>query len=88
MTAPLSNRETDDSYNGVLARHDRFRVIVCSDGLQWIAQRRKSGSGGRWVALGYFRSRDTLLRLWTGLECPVAPELAQLPRTFRGSTHD
>lgn len=87
MTAPLSHRETDDRYHGEITRHGRFRVVACKDGLQWIAQRRKAGAGGRWVALGYFRTRDALLRLWTALDCPVGPDLTRLPRTFGGSAH-
>jgi hypothetical protein len=85
MTSHLSHRETDDRYHGVIARHGRFRIVVCKDGIQWIVQRKKSGAGGRWEALGYFTTQKALLRLWTALGCPDIAQLGQLPPVFKRS---
>ena len=87
MTIHLSHKETDDRYHAEFVRHDRFRVVVCKDQIQWIVQRKKSGAGGRWQALGYFLTRDALIRLWTALDCPVGRDLIELPTVFRRGKH-
>ena len=51
-------RERDDAYPHV-ARVGDVRVIECRDRIQWILQRRRKS--GRWLDLGYFRNRDTLI---------------------------
>jgi len=85
MTAPLDHRETADLYRGEIFRKDRFRVILCRDGIQWILQREKRGAGARWQAFGYRTTRIALTRLWTASTGETAPELASLPVTVRGA---
>ena len=63
---PTSVRESADDYHRVIARlSDRWRVIVCRDAIQWIAQRRVNSGrrGGEWKAVHYCRTREALLRL-------------------------
>ncbi|MEK6216192.1 MAG: hypothetical protein N2B03_03120 [Boseongicola sp.] len=37
-----SHREKDEGYHGIVARlNDRWRVITCQDGIQWILQHRE-----------------------------------------------
>jgi hypothetical protein len=74
MTIHFSHKETDDRYHAEIVRHGRFRIV-------------KSGAGGRWQALGYFLTRDALIRLWTALDCPVGLELIELPTVFRRGKH-
>ncbi|PQV56579.1 hypothetical protein LX70_02151 [Defluviimonas denitrificans] len=90
MTALLDHRETADGYHGEIFRRGGFRVIVCKDGIQWILQRRKSDAGkragARWIALGYFLTRDGLARLWHRKTGASAPEIDALPdRITRGA---
>ena len=60
----ICKQETADAYFRVIAVLDTtHRVIICADGLQWIPQQRKSGGAQRpWRPLGYFQSRDALIR--------------------------
>jgi hypothetical protein len=80
-----SHRETSDTYHGVIthlcARH---RVIACKDGLQWILQQRKKGGAERpWRGVGYFRTREALVRVSATLCGRIGPSalaiLAALP---------
>ena len=51
-------QETADNYAGVIAvLSDRWRVIVCKDGKQWILQRRKKSGGAErpWRSREYLR---------------------------------
>ena len=59
------HHETSDAYGRVWAHLcARHRVIVCKDALQWILQQRKKGGAERpWRSVGYFRTRDALLRV-------------------------
>lgn len=63
---PATNRrESDDAYGGVIAvLNDRWRVIACRDGIQWILQRQdatRSLHGTAWRGQSYCRLRDGLL---------------------------
>ena len=61
-----AHNETSDTYTGLIARlSDHWRVIVCRDQLQWILQRRDAQRSGQplWKALGYFRTREALIRV-------------------------
>lgn len=78
---PTDHRETLDTYRDELFRHQGYRVIVCKDRIQWILQRQRP-SGAKWMALGYFRTRKALQRLWTGLHGRPAPQIAALPASF------
>ena len=63
VKAPLSHRERDDNYNGVIVQlAPRWRVIVCKDGIQWILQRKEASHAGPWRGMSYHTNRDGLLR--------------------------
>ena len=78
------HRETADCYRYELVRQGRFRIVLCKDGIQWIVQRQKRGAAARWQAVGYCTTREALIRLWTGLNRDIPPELTVLPDTARG----
>lgn len=66
MTAAPSHRESDDSYTGVVVTlNDKWRVIVCRDGIQWILQRQRGERRGqpRFDGRSYCRTRDALIRV-------------------------
>lgn len=61
MTNTNLARESDDAYHDVVARpSDRWRVITCNGGIQWIVQTRR---GAEWRHVHYCRTREALLRL-------------------------
>lgn len=69
-------RETADDYPLLVARlSERWRVIVCRDGVQWIVQRRDAGKapGTGWRATGYCLTRVALLRLCGGVGSRIDP---------------
>ena len=84
-------REESDNYPVVVAvLTDRWRVIVCRDGLQWILQRRKAVVGDPvWQGRSYCSSRDALLRCVvehvTGTPAATgdAQQVARLHRNLR-----
>ncbi|KIC55086.1 MULTISPECIES: hypothetical protein [unclassified Leisingera] len=87
MTCELSHRESSESYCRVIARAQRFRVIICKDTIQWIIQYRigdaERGAGSRWRALSYHRSRSALIRLWhVKTKQPVPGEISNLPENI------
>ncbi|MDW4548409.1 hypothetical protein R5H32_03485 [Defluviimonas sp. D31] len=87
MTARLDHRETADGYHGVIARRDGDRVILCRDGIQWILQKRMAPIGGRaaprWRALGYFTTREALVRLWHAKTGAACEDLDALPERIK-----
>jgi hypothetical protein len=73
-----SRRESDDDYFAVVAvLNDRWRVIRCRDGLQWIIQYRSSASGtyagARWASRSHLRTREALIRVCAALTGPIGP---------------
>ena len=79
------HRESSDAYRGELGRCGRFRVAVCRDGHQWLYQRQRPGNRGggtAWDTLGYFQSRDAMIRLHRSLSGSCAAFLADLPETI------
>jgi hypothetical protein len=59
-----TRRESDDGYRFVIARlSDRWRVIECRDGIQWIIQHIDGKRHGetRWTGFRYLRTRDRLI---------------------------
>jgi hypothetical protein len=59
-----SRRERDETYWGVIvALSDRWRVILCKDGIQWILQKRSvpSPNTGTWAGKSYSTSRSRLI---------------------------
>jgi hypothetical protein len=83
----IQRRESGDDYHRVVAvLNDRWRVIECHDGIQWILQRRnraKTVSSGDWRGKGYCRTRDALIRCASVYCGEIAPDavavLASLP---------
>lgn len=86
-----ATHETADTYARVVARLcDGWRVIACRNDLQWIVQRRKKGGGEcPWRAVGYFRTRDALVRLCAASCWRIDPAalaaLAALPERIGGA---
>ncbi len=83
--------ETADHYPGVVAQINcRWRVILCSAGIQWILQRRdgERAGGTRWAGVGYCQTREALLRLCRASSERVDPAalsaLAALPEHITG----
>jgi hypothetical protein len=62
----ITTREADDHYYRVVARlNPRWRVIECSDGVQWILQRLGSPERARrndWRGRSYCRTKEALIR--------------------------
>ncbi|WP_170474678.1 hypothetical protein [Ruegeria arenilitoris] len=87
-------QETADDYGRVIIRLcPHHRVIICRDDLQWIVQRRKKGGAERpWRAVGYFLTRDALVRCCANLCSRVDPHamaaLLALPEHFRRGCQD
>lgn len=66
MRSNSSRRESDDGYQPVVAvLADRWRVIVCRDGIQWILQHRGSATQtptrADWRGFRYLRTRQGLI---------------------------
>jgi hypothetical protein len=81
-----SPSEEADDYDAVVARlNDRWRVIVCGAGIQWVLQRRTGERHGRarWEGRSYCRTSEALNRLSrkrAGAIDPGATDiLAELP---------
>jgi len=87
----VQRQETADAYHGVVAHLcAHHRVITCRDDIQWVFQRRKKGDAERpWRGVGYFRTREALIRACASLcgridPCALAI-LAALPEHIGGS---
>jgi len=77
-------RETTDDYLREIIRYKNHRIILCKDCIQWIVQRAKpvpdNVAQPRWRAVGYYATKDALMRHWDGLQAASAPtEIAALP---------
>ena len=87
-----SSHETADIYVGIITPlSPQQRVIECKDQIQWIVQRRKNGGAERpWRSVGYFRTRDALIRACATLCERVDPNamaiLLALPSHFGGAS--
>jgi len=58
-----SNRERDNEYAYVVVKlAPRYRVILCTQRLQWIIQEKEASHEAPWRAEGYHTSRDSLLK--------------------------
>ncbi|RWK14786.1 MAG: hypothetical protein EOR43_32225 [Mesorhizobium sp.] len=82
----LENRERSDAYSHkVLRISDTWRVIACSEGIQWILQKRKGYLDGRpaWDGKSFCRSKAGLRRAIRekvgSVSQEVEVQLAQLP---------
>lgn len=63
---PVSHRESDEGYHGVVAvLNDRWRVIACRDGIQWILQFRagQRHGGARFDNRSFCHTREALIRV-------------------------
>ena len=55
--------ESSDLYGKVIVQSsDRWRVILCAQGLQWIIQKKESSHAGPWRAEKYLTSRSALIK--------------------------
>ena len=55
--------ESSDLYAKVIVQSsNRWRVILCSQWLQWIIQKKESSHAGPWRAEKYVTSRSALIR--------------------------
>lgn len=78
--AGKASQEAADDYQDEIVRlNDRWRVIVCKDGIQWILQRRDAGGShaARWRGRSYATTRKALMRLCGSL-CEAPDEIAMV----------
>ena len=55
--------EGGDGYARVVVQlNDKWRVVVCRSGIQWILQRRK-GDGGGWAGRSFCRTGEAIKRV-------------------------
>ncbi len=93
MTAPLSHTESADDYCRIVAvLNDRWRVIACPAGIQWILQHRgrtETMATSRWRGRAYCRTRDALIRCCHDYAGEIEPAactiLAAMPGWIEGS---
>jgi hypothetical protein len=86
IVSKIQHRESADDYRAVVAiLNDRWRIIECRDGIQWILQRRAGERHGRprWDGRSYCRTKEALIRVcrdYAGEFDPAAAAvLASLP---------
>lgn len=61
-TKTLSHRERDENYAGIVVQlSPRYRIILCTLGLQWIVQKKECSRAADWRAEQYLTSRDGLI---------------------------
>ena len=61
--ARCTHRERDEHYAHVIANPSpRYRVILCTQRLQWIIQEKEASHEAPWRAEDYHTSRDSLLK--------------------------
>lgn len=82
-----THHESADHYRDVIFTGERFRVIVCRDGIQWIVQRRgpKTMAGARWRSHSYVTTRNALASVWQGHVGSELPCLHTLPLRLGGA---
>jgi len=85
-SAKCSKSEEADDYHAVVTHlNDRWRVVVCAAGVQWILQRRAGERHGtaRWEGRSYCRTSHALNRLSRrqagAIDPTAAAALAALP---------
>lgn len=72
----LSQREKDENYHRVVVvLNEKWRVIECSDGIQWIVQRRDKSTNTlatpRWRSVSYPRCKEGVFAALTWLKIEV-----------------
>ena len=68
--------ESGDTYDRVVVRlNEKWRVVECRAGIQWILQRRKSASdGGGWSSRSFCRTSEALRRVAAEHAGAIDPE--------------
>jgi len=85
--------ESGDIYDRVVVRlNEKWRVVECRAGIQWILQRRKSASdGGGWSSRSFCRTSEAIRRLARQHAKPIDPEalvvLDRLPEWIEEVDH-
>lgn len=82
-----STQEKSDNYHKIIMRiDDKWRVIECKDGIQWIIQKKKGYYENKpaWKSISFCRSRKGL-RYWVKIRTgkrsmTIAKEFRKLPR--------
>jgi hypothetical protein len=79
--SPPSTSEEADNYHAVVAKlNDKWRVIVCAAGIQWILQRCGGERHGkpRWESRSFCRTSEALNRLSRGRADSIDPTAAAI----------
>lgn len=82
-----AQQETHTDYCRVIVCAQRFRLIVCNEGIQWKIQRRAAAAGkssaGKWKTISWHRKRDALIRCWNSLTGLPTPDVIKgFPQQF------
>ena len=84
--ASVQHRESADDYHrAIVVLNDRWRVIECRNGIQWILQRQAGERHGRprWDGGSYCRTKEALIRICRAtagaIDSAAAGVLASLP---------
>ena len=75
-----SRRERDDTYAEVIVEcRDKWRIIRCKRGLQWIIQKRSTGRPNRGVFIGksFHTTRQSLIEACSRLQLLDDPKILQ-----------
>ncbi len=83
-----SHRERDDNYYAVIVLlSPRWRVIVPTDGIQWIIQKREASHSALWRGVSYVQRRQGLIalcgRLGLTIDAAALATLEALPERSR-----
>ena len=75
-----SHRERDESYSQIVTEcRDKWRIIRCKRGLQWIIQKRSTGRPNRGVFIGksFHTTRQSLIEACSRLQLLDDPKILQ-----------
>ena len=88
-----SHRERDDTYSRIVTQcRDKWRIIRCKRGLQWIIQKRSTGRPNRGVFIGksFHTTRQSLIEACSRLQLLDDPkklksllDLPERPKDFK-----
>ncbi len=89
-----SSESANDYLRVVVVLNDRWRVIECQNGIQWIIQRRAGRRGhgtARWDGKNYCRTKEALIRLCRASAGEIGHAalqvFASLPSTIEPGAH-
>jgi hypothetical protein len=76
-----SHKESANDYKYEIYRSEKWRVIVCRNGIQWILQRAKmNGPTLAWCGKSYRTTQKALIRCWhEKTRLPIPVEITSLP---------